>query len=102
MDDLTDMGKETENRIDYTVTCISEFSYRHSLSYQKVISELTDPFADCNKNVKPPPKLITLDSMTKEEFDAMIEESYKQAINGEGLEINIAFEQLRKELKPKQ
>ncbi len=28
------MDKETENRIDYTVTCISEFSYRHSLSYQ--------------------------------------------------------------------
>lgn len=28
------MDRETANRIDYTVTCISEFSYRHSLSYQ--------------------------------------------------------------------
>ena len=28
------MSRETANRIEYTRTCISEFSYRHSLSYQ--------------------------------------------------------------------
>ena len=28
------MSREIANRIEYTVTCISEFSYRHSLSYQ--------------------------------------------------------------------
>ncbi len=68
----------------------------------KAISVLTDPFADRNKNVNPPPKLITLDSITKEDFDAMMEQGYKQALNGEGIEIDAAFEQLRKEIKPKQ
>ncbi len=40
--------------------------------------------------------------MTKEDFDAMMEQGYKQALNGEGIEIDAAFEQLRKEIKPKQ
>ena len=67
----------------------------------KVISVLTSPFADRDKNTKQQPKLQTLDTMSKDEFDAMMEESYKQAMNGEGVELDAAFVQLRKELKPK-
>ncbi len=45
--------------------------------------------------------MITLDSMTKEAFDGMMEESYKQAINGEGIELDAAFCKLRKDITHK-
>ena len=67
----------------------------------KVVSVLTSPFANHDKSTKRQPKLITLDMMSKKEFDAMMEDSYNQATNGEGIELNAAFDQLRKELKPK-
>lgn len=67
----------------------------------KVISKLTNPFANRGESTKRQPKLQTLDTMSKEEFDAMMEDSYNQAMNGEGIELNAAFDQLRKELKPK-
>ena len=67
----------------------------------KVISVLTSPFANRGESTKRQPKLQTLDTMSKEEFDAMMEDSYNQAMNGEGIELNAAFDQLRKELKPK-
>ncbi len=45
------------------------------------------------------PKLPTLDTMSKAEFDAMMEESYNQAINGEGVDIDAAFNELRKGIR---
>ncbi len=45
------------------------------------------------------PKLPTLDTMSKEEFDAMLEEGYNQAMNGEGIELDAAFDMLQKEIR---
>lgn len=45
------------------------------------------------------PKIETRDSMTKQEFDAMMEKGYTQAKNGEDIEINTAFSSLRERLK---
>lgn len=45
------------------------------------------------------PKLPTLDTMSKTEFDAMMEKGYTQAANGEGVDIDAAFDELRKGLK---
>lgn len=67
----------------------------------KIISKLTNPFANHGESTKRQPKLITRDTMSKDEFDAMMEESYKQAMDGEGIELDAAFVHLRKELKPK-
>lgn len=67
----------------------------------KVISVLTDPFTERERSTKQQQKLQTLDMMSKEEFNAMLEEGYKQALNGEAIELDAAFDQLQKELKPK-
>lgn len=45
------------------------------------------------------PKLPTLDTMSKTEFDAMMEKGYTQAVNGEVIELDAAFDELRKGLK---
>jgi len=42
------------------------------------------------------PKLPTLDTMSKAEFDDMMEKGYTQALNGEGVDIDDAFKSLRK------
>lgn len=44
------------------------------------------------------PKLPTLDTMSKTEFDTMMEKGYTQAVNGEGVELDAAFDELRKGL----
>lgn len=64
----------------------------------KVISKLTNPFADRGESTKRQPKMITRDTMSKDEFDAMLEEGYNQAMNGEGIKLDAAFVQ---KLKPK-
>ena len=45
------------------------------------------------------PKLQTLDGMTKQEFDAMMEKGYAEAKADQGIEVHDAFAQLRKGLK---
>ena len=45
------------------------------------------------------PKLQTLDTMSKAEFDAMLEEGYNQAMNGEGIELDAAFDMLQKDIR---
>lgn len=45
------------------------------------------------------PKLSTLDAMSKTEFDAMMKKGYTQAVNGEVIELDVAFDELRKGLK---
>lgn len=42
------------------------------------------------------PKLQTLDSMTSEQFDAMMEQGYREAKSGQGLDVNEAFSKIRK------
>lgn len=42
------------------------------------------------------PKIPTLDSMDKTDFNAMMEQGYNQAINVEGVELDAAFNDLRK------
>ena len=41
------------------------------------------------------PKLSTRDSLTDEQFDAMMKKGYEQALSGEGLPINEAFAKIR-------
>ncbi len=43
------------------------------------------------------PKLPTLDAINKADFDSMMEKGYNQAIAGEGVELDAAFDGLRKE-----
>lgn len=45
------------------------------------------------------PKLKTLDTMTKEEFDEMLEEGYQQSLRGEGVSTEEAFEEINKVIK---
>lgn len=42
------------------------------------------------------PKLNTLDSMTKNEFDVVMEEGYNQAVEEKGINVDSAFDELRK------
>lgn len=42
------------------------------------------------------PKLATRDSMSAAEFDSMMEKGYTQAVNGEGIELDTAFDALHK------
>ena len=44
------------------------------------------------------PKLPTRDSMSDEEFNAMMEKGYNQALSGEGLSLNEAFTKIDKEI----
>ena len=45
------------------------------------------------------PKIQTRDSMTDEEFDAVMETGYRQAKNGQTIPADEAFAQIRKDLK---
>ena len=45
------------------------------------------------------PKLPTLDTMSKSDFDSMMETGYNQAVADQGTEVDIAFDGLRKRLK---
>lgn len=42
------------------------------------------------------PKFNTLDSMTKNEFDVVMEEGYNQAVEEKGINVDSAFDELRK------
>ncbi len=42
------------------------------------------------------PKLPTRDTMNDADFNAMMEKGYSQAVAGEGLELDAAFDDLRK------
>ncbi len=42
------------------------------------------------------PKLQTLDGMTTEQFDAMMEQGYREAQSGQGLGVEEAFARIRK------
>lgn len=42
------------------------------------------------------PKLSTRDDMTASEFDAMMEKGYSQAVNGEAMDLDAAFDSLHK------
>lgn len=41
------------------------------------------------------PKIPTMDTMSKEEFDAMMQKGYKEAQEGEGLSVDEAFKKVR-------
>lgn len=45
------------------------------------------------------PTLPTLDTMSNSDFNAMMEEGYTQAVNGKGVELDAAFDALRKGIK---
>lgn len=62
----------------------------------KVVSKLTNPFANQGESIKRQPKLITRDTMSKDEFDVMMEEGYNQSVNNEGIELDVAFKKLQK------
>ncbi len=42
------------------------------------------------------PKLTTRDGMTASEFDAMMEKGYSQAVNGQAVDLDTAFDALHK------
>ena len=42
------------------------------------------------------PRLPTRDTMSDQDFDAMMEKGYSQAVAGEGIELDAAFDELRK------
>ena len=42
------------------------------------------------------PKFPTRDTMSEKDFDAMMEKGYSQAVAGEGMELDTAFDELRK------
>lgn len=44
------------------------------------------------------PKLPTRDSMTEEQFDAVMDKGYEQAKNGQTLPLNEAFEKIREDI----
>ena len=46
-----------------------------------------------------PNKLPSLEDMSKEEFDAMLQESYEQAMRGEGAPLNKVLDDIRNKLK---
>lgn len=45
------------------------------------------------------PKIPTLDDMTKEQFDNMMNIGYQQASENKGVEVSVAFAKLREEIK---
>ena len=45
-----------------------------------------------------PAEPVTLDSMTKEEFDTMLQHSYNQAASGQGVSSKQFFDELEKDL----
>lgn len=44
------------------------------------------------------PKFLTADSMTREQFDSMMEQGLKQAKSGKGIEIDEAFKRIEESL----
>lgn len=44
------------------------------------------------------PRISTRDGMTAEQFDAVMEKGYRQAIEGQTLEIDETFEEIRKSI----
>lgn len=61
--------------------------------YRQIIFNHGIPFS---LTVPTEPK--TLDSMTQEEFDAMMQHSYEQALRGEGVEAARFFDELERSL----
>lgn len=45
------------------------------------------------------PQLPTLDSMSKQKFDAMMAQGYDEAVNDKGIDAKAVFSQLREELR---
>lgn len=45
------------------------------------------------------PKISTLDGLTKEQFDGMMNKGYQEAAEDKGVEISAAFAKLRDEIK---
>ena len=45
------------------------------------------------------PQLPTLDSMSKQKFDAMMAQGYDEAVNDKGIDAKTVFSQLREELR---
>ena len=65
-----------------------------NLLYRQIILKNGLPFA-----VTLPTALPTMDSMSQEEFNAMLEKSLAQAKAGQGIELHEAFTSLRRELQ---
>lgn len=66
-----------------------------NMLYRQIILRRGLPFAVTIPTTPP-----TLDAMTREEFDAMLAKSLKQAEAGEGVPLHEAFRSLRSELHP--
>ena len=61
--------------------------------YRQIIFKHGVPF-----DLTIPAEPVTLDSMTKEEYDAMLQHSYKQAVNGQGVSYKQFFDELEKDM----
>ncbi len=65
-----------------------------NMLYRQIILRNGLPFS-VTIPVAPP----TLDTMTREEFDAMLQHSYEQSLAGEGVPLDEAFRSLRNRLR---
>ena len=62
--------------------------------YRQIIYNNGIPFS-----IVIPSKLPSLEDMSKEEFDTMMQESYDQAMRGEGVPAKEALDEIRKMIK---
>lgn len=61
--------------------------------YRQIIFKHGVPF-----DLTIPAEPVTLDSMTKEEFDAMMQRSYEQSLRGQGVSAKQFFDELERDL----
>ena len=61
--------------------------------YRQIIYKHGVPFA-----LTVPAEIPTLDTMSREDFDKMMSHSYKQALNGEGVDAKTFFDELERDL----
>ena len=85
-----DIKKQAEDILDQLGISASAFI---NMTYRQVIMKRGIPFP-----VELPSEIKTLDTMTDEEFDVMLENGLEQAKRGESVPYEEAFEQLMKGL----
>ncbi|MDE7366414.1 MAG: type II toxin-antitoxin system RelB/DinJ family antitoxin [Lachnospiraceae bacterium] len=85
-----DVKKQAEDILDKLGISVSAFI---NMTYRQVIMKRGIPFA-----VELPTEIKTLDTMTGEEFDEMMQSGLAQAKSGESVPYEEAFDQLMKGL----
>lgn len=85
-----DIKKQAEEILDKLGVSVSAFI---NMTYRQVIMKRGIPFS-----VELPPQMKTLDAMTSEEFDEMMQTGLTQAKRGKSVAFEEAFAQLMKGL----